>query len=378
MENVLLVKTSMSKLTHKDHFFINKNYENVNTKKSIISIVNTLIQKANDKKIKYVDLVNLLENKEFVLYYINSYPATSTQRNKTGMLYGLMKKYKMNQEYLNFWEAEMKKKSKVDKDKKGDTLNQHRENITTQNLTINDLYNALDYWEKKDKYGLYHLVLATYTYILPRRLDFRHAVFVDKLPTKIKKDENYIIIDNKGKVRLVFYNFKTVKKLEFWDRKLKNNEFSYLNSINKVHPRFDPEKLQRVITQSYLKNKRKYFIELDGDIYSQSGFSNLVSTAFKQAIKKHVVATDLRSIVISEIFNNPKINLASKYEEEMANDMGQKEIGTMRNYRIIQNEPEALNIPSNVSQNEKNLSIKSLQSVNKYVNEIVDKIEKTN
>jgi len=392
----------MSELLPKDREFIVKHYKDT-TSKNILTTANTLVRFAR----KYEgledstgnDLTKLLLQKEFLLAYVESYPNTATQRNKMGTLHGLMEKIELHkttkkriftQEYLDHFSTEQSRVSKVDQDAKDNKLNQHRQNIVEQKLTIKDLYNALDYYEKKAPYSKSHLILALCTYLLPRRLEWQHCVFVKSLPTNPDKKLNYIVL-SRGKVRLVYYNFKTAHKMGVWDRTLENKNFEYKDAIKLAHPRFNPERMRDIFIESYRRKPRTYFIELTGgDSYTQSGCSMLMKAAFTSSIKKNVNNTDLRAIVISAIFNNPRINLPSKYETQMANDMGQKDSATQRAYRIIQLEEDDFEtaklpeipreklvaIPPEVAKEDKRVALTTLQGVKEYVRKNIDLIEK--
>jgi hypothetical protein len=399
----------MSELLAKDIKFIEKHYKK-STAGSVISIVNTLIKTAHNNFAslrRTKDMTKVLLQKRLIEAYLLAYPNLQTRKNKMGMIYGLMKLIEkqngkmqriFTEEYLKWGENNMNSIARVAETAQMDKMNMHRPNVINQDLTIDEMYAALDYWETNDPYSRQHLILACYTYLLPRRLDWGKAEFVDEFP-KNPKEKNYIIITGK-KVELLFGDYKTANKIGFWQRKLQNKLFEYRDAILPVHPRFNPEKLRDILIASYKREPRTYLIEKDeiAKPYSQSGFSTLVKAAFRKSIDKHCVATDLRTIITNTIYPqyNPRASLPSKYEKMITSDLGQLHIGTTRGYRTFQmtkktakapaqyehlkltetpDVREKVNIPPEIPKAEKRVSLVSIASIVKFANELKDKIE---
>jgi hypothetical protein len=387
-------------LLKKDEKFIIDNWkdstsENVsNTFSRFIEIVHQISRKY--KKVNDLDV--LLKDLKLIKDYSKAYTNSGTLANKLGSMVSYMdkknkKKNTFIQKHIDDVRTLMMSASKDKEEVKLSTDNQHRKNVADQKLTVQDMYDCLDYWEEKDYGGLNHLIMCSYCYILPRRLDFRLAQFVTKLPTKPNKKINYIIVDEKKKkVSFAFYTFKTSSKMEPWIIDLNNKDnFSYEKDVKTVLSKFDPKKLQDIILESYKENPRRNFFELNGSELKQSTLSQRIKNLFITSVKKVVNATDMRSIVISDILNTPYLNLTSRIELDIAIAMGQNDISTQRSYRIIQKDKDVFeNVklhstpdatipkipPNTIPEKDKSEVLKTIGSINKYLLELNERYEK--
>ncbi|MEY2703651.1 MAG: hypothetical protein RLY43_2290 [Bacteroidota bacterium] len=387
-------------LLKKDERFVLSHWR-TSTGEKHVGNLNSFIKRTHDvhpSKKNIRDLEILLQDMKLIEEYCEPYKNTGTKANKYSTFIAFMRE-KNKEKKDTFKESDieelrqlMQKNQKGWEDDKLATKNKHRKNIVKQQLNINHMYECLDYWEKENPLGIEHLTMATLCYILPRRLDWRLAEFVDKKPEKPNKNKNYIIIDVvKNNVELLFFNFKTSNKMQFWNTSLDKEDFDFSDEVVKVLPRFNPEKLKKLIIKSYKENYRKYFLEFNGTLMKQPTFTTKIKNMFMKAIGKDVNATDTRAIVISQIFNNPYLKLSSQHEKEIAVSMGQTSTETQRMYRIIleSGNYEVIKLhdlpeddvppevpPNEIDQEEKTEVIRTLESLNRYILQLEERYSK--
>lgn len=169
------------------------------------------------------------------------------------------------------------------------------------------------------KYGQNHMIVALYTLIPPRRLEYRTMVYLDKKPSKqpvVKPPKargdkdvdgnpwNYIYPEGDS-YKMVIGDYKTNKQYGLYEVKV-------------------PEELAKVvkgyINKQNVKNGGYFITKSSGKPYADSAFSRRLTGAFAIKYEKHRLTVDnLRHIYI----NNLDLNQFSiKEKEDIAKAMG--------------------------------------------------------
>lgn len=309
--------------------------------KTKISSVNGLLHTRNVLKLKVKnDLLTLLKNRKICDRYVNDTSvAESTKITRASTINGFAKKLneKYNKEifdedYLDYFNEIMKTKQETRNKDKGE--NKGKQNVVAQNLTLQDIYDCYDYYEKFSPLSNEHLYLATITFLPPRRLDWGLSKFVkDKVPTKRAKETNYIV--RKGDdIELDFYAFKTYHILGVWKRLLKNENFMYYDKL-KTFTRVNPDKLASIIKESYEQNPRTYFIEKDKN-KKFGNFSQFITQTFRKGINKQITNTDLRQVFITAVLDHQRFDKNTLLA--ICFDCGQQSLETQYSYYRITDE----------------------------------------
>lgn len=193
--------------------------------------------------------------------------------------------------------------------------NKSRANVSEENLVMKDFYDAYDRIEHR---GLEFLMLACIVLMPPRRLDWRHCVFVDNIPDEPDKKVNYIILGGEYVV-LRFYNYKNTKYskkrgIDYWERTLNNDLFVYYPKI-KPFTKIDFELFGLFLRDSYKEYPRKYlFPSGTGGLRTDEHFSKWAKYHLQQWIHKKITFTNARTLFCTLVDEKWKSNV---YEREL-------------------------------------------------------------
>lgn len=161
---------------------------------------------------------------------------------------------------------------------------------------------------KDDKYGSKdHMIIAMYTLMEPRRgAEYASLILVEKEPTTLTPDANYIFPDVDLNYSMIIQSHKAVK------------------SLNTFKTQLVPE-LNKVVTAYVNKNKINtnegvFLPKTDNKRYSESAFLTLIEKTFLQYFKSKLTINNIRHIHDSMVRNNPNLSIASKMK--IADNMG--------------------------------------------------------
>jgi len=180
------------------------------------------------------------------------------------------------------------------------------------------LQQLIDIMNKYRENSIEYLFFACYLLIPPRRRDWGHAIFVEKLPDIIDKEKNYVVIEN-DKVSLYFNRPRKVKKT--YIKELCNSSYNYLHKL----PHLNPDKLAQLLINSYTNDKRTNVFMPDTTQWTQK-------TKFLKDYED-ICINDFRHAFSQAVFDLPIMSEA-KFEF-IANDFGDSSVNTFRRYSRV-------------------------------------------
>ena len=166
-----------------------------------------------------------------------------------------------------------------------------------------------------------HLIIAMYTLIPPRRLEYRELYYLKSKPDDDKGALNYIYMDESNKMHMVLNVFKTATRAGK----------AVMGPYKTVLPSSLRDIILAYIKKSDVKNAKPLFRSNRGAMFSESRFSTEVSRVFSKYLGSPVTVGDLRHLHNSSLDMN---KLTSEEKEQISVEMGHS-TGMQDEYRKL-------------------------------------------